>query len=501
MKRVLGLTVTQVDVPTLPGFSPGFDSLRRRLRSFGGLFVDNGLVIIIVGMFAAIQARTAEPYMLEPDSWLTFLGGREIAGHGVPHTDSLTIMSDGRSWIDQQWLAQLGMYKLERLVGVLGIVAICAVSVIAVFALACALARRNASARSVAIFAVPAFTVAFCALRAQVLSYLLFVPLFALLCSESRRPTRRVWIALPVLALWANLHGAVVVAAALVGLLGATDLVQRRLARGAGLIVGASLSLFATPYGLGILEYYRATMGNPMFKKYITEWSQPTFVSWIGMPFFLTAAGALLLVARRPRSLTVFEILALGVTLVGGLTAGRSVVWFAYASLLLLPPLLDDVWPERRLALPTRVVVGVFAAMVVAFAIGLAAHSAPAARERTDVVYPPAALRAVARALAADPRARVLPDDRTADWLLYELPSIRNRIAFDGRWEVLSQAQFKLVRNFVTQAAPGVERLTRGYSIFLVDRFWHPQLARWYAARPGLRVLYRGDQVIVYARR
>jgi hypothetical protein len=123
-----------------------------------------------------------------------------------------------------------------------------------------------------------------------------------------------------------------------------------------------------------------------------------------------------------------------------------------------------------------------------------------AADRRIDVAYPPAALQAVAAALARDPSVKVLADDRTSDWLLYRLPQLRNRIAFDGRWEVLSQPQFALVRNFVTQAAPGVDRLTRGYRIFVVDRTWHTQLARWYATRRGLRVLYRGSRVAVYER-
>jgi hypothetical protein len=94
----------------------------------------------------------------------------------------------------------------------------------------------------------------------------------------------------------------------------------------------------------------------------------------------------------------------------------------------------------------------------------------------------------------------VLADDRTSDWLLYRLPQLRQRIAFDGRWEVLSQPDFWLIRSFVTQTAPGVARLTRGYQVFVVDKTWHPALARWYASRRDLRVLYRGSHVAVYER-
>ena len=473
---------------------------RSRGRAWTERLGDEGLVVIVVGTFAAMLAATASPYLLQPDSWLTFLGGREIAAHGVPHLDSLTVMSDGRAWIDQQWLAQLASYRLVAAVGIGGTIAVFAAMVVATFALGCAYARRTASARSVAVFALLAFPVAFCAVRAQAISYLMFVPFFALLCRESRRPTRRVWLALPVLVLWANLHGAVLVAAALVGLLGLLDVFDRRFARGVGLMAGASLSIFATPYGFGILDYYRSTMGNPLFKKYITEWASPKLVSWVGVPFFLSAAVAIALVARYPRLLSRFEILALGVTLLGGMTAERSVVWYAYAALLLLPRVLDRAWPARPNPRLIRSTIATVALLTLTMAAGLAVYAVHASRRHIAEAYPPAVLHTVDAALAADPHARVLPDDRTADWLLYMLPSIRNRIAFDGRWEVYSQPQFGLIRNFVTQAAPDAARLTRGYQIFVVDKTWHKQLARWYAGRRGLRVLYRGSRILVYER-
>jgi hypothetical protein len=385
-------------------------------------------------------------------------------------------------------------------VGVGGAIAVYALAVVAAFGLACAYARQTASARSVAVFAIPAFPVAYCAVRAEVVSYLIFVPFLAFLCRQSRRPTSRVWLVLPVLALWANLHGTVLVAAALVGLFGLVELTEQRRARGLGLMVGAAVSIFATPYGLHILEYYRATMGNPLFKKYITEWAPPTFFTWLGVPFFVCAAAACALVARRPNVLTRFEKGALALTLLGALLAQRSVVWYADTALLLLPRVLDRNWPARPSVARIRTGLAVFATLSIALAAGLTAYGVHAASRGIDEAYPPAALHAVAKAIAADPKARVLADDRTSDWLLYRLPQLRLRLAFDGRWEVLSQPQFKLVRNYVTQAAPGVERLMRGYRIFVVDKTWHKELAEWYAGRRDLRVLYRGPRVTVYER-
>jgi len=472
---------------------------RVRRRRLGDRLADEALVITFLGTLVALLAAASSPYLLQPDSWLTFVGGREIAAHGVPRIDSLAIMSHGHRWIDQQWLGQLLTYRLVATVGIGATLAIFTALVIAPVVLACGLARRRASARSVALFGVLAFPMLFCAVRTQAFSFLLFVPFFALLCSESRRATRRVWLALPVLALWANLHGAVVVAAALVALLGATDFFAGRRLRGAGLVAGATASIFATPYGFGIVGYYASTMGNPLFRKYITEWQSPTFAGTF-MPFFVAAGFALVLVARRPRSLTFFEMSALALTLVGGLMAQRSVIWFSDASLLLLPAVLDEVWPARRLASSTRTALAGLATLWATVALVVIAHAVSVGGRKINVAYPPAAVQAVRAAIAADPTARVLADDRTADWLLYKLPQLGDRIAFDGRWEVLSQPQFALVRNYVTQQEPDPGALMRRYQILVVDRTWHPKLYRWYEAMRGLRVLYRGSRVAVYVR-
>ena len=155
---------------------------------------------------------------------------------------------------------------------------------VAAFAWACRLARKSASARSVVLFAFLAVPFSFSSLRAQTFSYVMFVPLFAFLCAESRRPTRRVWLALPALVLWANLHGSVVIAAALVGLLGVSQFLQGMRRRGALLAAGAAASVLATPYGFSLLGYYHSTMGNPLFKKYISEWALPTFPSTACVP-------------------------------------------------------------------------------------------------------------------------------------------------------------------------------------------------------------------------
>jgi hypothetical protein len=471
---------------------------RLRRSSIFPRLADEGLLVTVVAFFCAMVASVT-PYFLQPDSWLTFIGGREITAHGIPHTDSLALVSQGNAWIDQQWLAQLLTYKFFVAFGMGVTLAVSSLLVCVAFALACAFARRSASARSVVIFALLAIPFSFSSLRAQTVAYVFFVPFFAFLCSESRRPTRRLWLVLPLLAIWANLHGSVVVAAGLVGLLGVLEFARGARRRGAALALGAPACIFATPYGLGLLGYYHSTMGNPLFKKYISEWAPPTFPSMVSAVFLLAAGIGIVLIARRPRHLSRFEVAALFFLFLGGLSAERSIVWFSYAALLLLPGLLDRAWPPRPVGSRVRTVVGVTGVLCVAACAATGVYVLRDGSKEIRKVYPPAALQAVRGALAAHPNARLLADDRTADWLLYELPQLKGQIAFDGRWEVLTRPQFQAARDFIKQGEPHPEQYERGYQIFTVDPFFNKKLARSYAAS-GFRVLYSGRRVAVYER-
>ena len=468
-----------------------------RAGALGARLGEEGILLTFVAAFAALVAGTAAPYMLWGDSWLTFLGGREISQHGIPGIDTLTVLSHGRHWIDQQWLAQLLTYKLESTAGLGATLTIFALLVITPLVLACGLARRAASARNVTVFAVLACPAALCAVRAQAFSYFLFVPFFALLCAEARRPSRKVWLVLPLLVVWANLHGAVLVAAALVIVLGATEIHAGRRRRGLVLAVGAAASVLATPYGLALIGYYRSTAGNALFKRYILEWAPPTVPSGVGLPFFLTAGIAIVLVARRPRALSTFELGALGFTLAGALTAQRSIVWFSYAALLLLPKVLEQSWPQRALDARTARIYGVLALVSTVVLAATTAQAFATGSKRIRASFPAAAIQTVRSVLARDPHARVIGTEATSDWLLYELPELRGRIAFDGRWEVLAPGQFREVRNYLKQSGPDWQQLSRGYRLIVLDPSWNKGLDRYYTAH-GLRVLYRGSRVVVF---
>ena len=113
---------------------------------------------------------------------------------------------------------------------------------------------------------------------------------------------------IPLLVLWANLHGTATLGVLPALLAVAADAWPRRrpTARMSVLAVLAVASLFASPYAPHLPGYYRTVLFNREFAKYLPDW-MPTTLAPATAAFYLLALVAVFAVARAPRTLTLFE--------------------------------------------------------------------------------------------------------------------------------------------------------------------------------------------------
>ena len=93
---------------------------------------------------------------------------------------------------------------------------------------------------------------------------------------------------LPLLVLWANLHGSVVLGAGLAMLLGVVEMVRaRRLAWiPLALVVLSPLCVLASPYGRKLVAYYDLMLVDAPFAPILREWqwsspSATTALFWL----------------------------------------------------------------------------------------------------------------------------------------------------------------------------------------------------------------------------
>ncbi len=462
-----------------------------------GWFEREALVVSILALFVVVLL-VALPKMLVQDSWLTLVSGREIANHGLPHTDTLTVWGAGKEWVDQQWLAQLSFFGLSRLGGLKLVLLVHALLLAAAFALAVAAARfRGASPKSVALTCATCMLAApwILQMRAQSFAPLLFVASTWLLISDSRVPRARVLCVLPILVLWANIHGSVMLGVLLAAMRGIQRLLgryevgamRRRLESLA--LVCSPVLLFASPYTFSLAGYYHGLLANPLITDFLQEW-QPSTPSFSTAIFYLIAFVATGLVARNARALTGFEIMALIVLAIGGLWAIRDIPWFTIACMMILPILVDRELPARNTA-PRGTLYPSIAAVAFAAVCGsllLVAFRPASWFERT---YPIASLQTVA-IQASDSRVRVFADDRHTDWLLWKLPELRGRIAYDVRFEFFSKQQFEKLVSYRNRSGHAWRSAASGYSLVTLDPTQLDVPASAYGT-----VIYKSSDIII----
>jgi hypothetical protein len=458
----------------------------------------NVFLVTVLGVCAALQAVFLRAAVVS-DSWYTLLGGRIVAHDGLPNRDTLTVFTLGRHWVDQQWLAHLVLYGVWAAGGwqLAGVVLM--VLYVGAFAIAGATARLlGASDRSTAVAVVAGFLtgVTNTVFRAQIPAYVLFAVVFGLLLTDARRPSQRVYLVLPLLVLWANLHGSVVLGASLVALRGVLYL-RARAGRAAALIVLPWVCVLVSPYAARLPGYYKSVLDNSTLSHSISEWGPSTLR---GQPiFFVLLLVSFLLIGRAGSALPAFDRLAIAALGVLGLVAVRNDVWFALAAAAVIPLALDTAWaagdaPRRRSVNLAVACAGIGVGVVSVLAV--ASHS----RGWFERDYPTAAVAAVAAAADSNPAIRVFADERYADWLLFRDSALKGRVAYDDRFELLSKPALSAVVDFRNEHGPGWQNAAVGYDLLVLDPAGDAGAVSYFRGL-GLRVLYGDGKVVVLTRR
>jgi hypothetical protein len=465
-------------------------------------------LIAALALYAAIFLATLRHSFLQ-DTWLGLVTGRDVWHSGIPRHETLTGLSQGRTWVDQQWLSQLAMYTVQRVggLGLLGVVHV-ALSGGAVAGAAAAARRLGASAASVILILPPCALLVLGAgfeVRTQAYAYPFFIAVLYLLARDSRSPSRQVYWTLPLLVVWANVHGSASLGAGLVALRGLTLAWERRsvFARPLALVCAGPLCLLATPYGTAMVDYYRHTLFNGQFRKLVTEWRPVTDTEILAVPFFVLAGVLLWAIGRNAGRLTAWERWALIALMAGGITALRNVTWFALAALV-LGALAIDAGVRRRMGERdvTRLRFNRLLAVCAAIAVVAQTIMTLAARDtRFTDRYPDGALAAVRSATTADGALRVYADEKYADWLLWRDPALRGKVAYDARFELLTHTELKRVAELGGVIGLDWKRNARGYGLLVLDEAGTERTAKAFQREPGVRTLFHGDDALVLLRR
>jgi hypothetical protein len=287
-------------------------------------------------------------------------------------------------------------------------------------------------------------------------------------------------------------------------LLGAIELVRTRGGSGlrsVALVILPPLALLVTPYGpFETARYYHLLLVDPPFgRELVTEWrrSEP---SWDTLAFYALAAIAVAVVYLGRRRLTLFDLGTLLFTFAGAVLAIRGIPWFALACLVLLPVAigrsLEGRTPRVRRAFDGVLAFGAIGALALVIVLALA---------RDDAWYesnwPHGAVSAVDGAVAERSATRVFATSRDADWLLFRIPELRGRLAYDVRFEIYDRETFERIVRFRGEQGEDWKSIADGYDIVVLETHQKPSShVEDFLAEPGARVLYGDDRVTVIAR-
>lgn len=468
-------------------------------------------LVAVISLVLVVSIMSSR-YLLA-DSFYDLYTGRYILQHGLPRQNVLTWASHGTPWVDQQWLAHVLYYLAWRAGGYPALAAASVALIASGFAgLALLMLRRGVPPTR--MFAWTAAAVLACSgflvIRAESFAYPCLAATLWLVTADSRaaRIRPRTWLALPVLVLWANTHGSVLLGAVLVaGYAGyrAVLALRRRDWPGGlrylGFGVLAAGSVLCTPYGTGVIGYYQRFIGNAALRHNVLEWTPPNpryLISWGFFALLAATTGAVVVAWRRgARPDPVLCGLAM-ILLAAALTAIRNQAWFGFGGSLLAADTLarsSGRVPELSRGF-RRAVTGI----LIAAALGGVGILAVTSDQQFESLIPRRAIDAVAVLAARHPAWHVLGDDWSSSPILWLHPALLGRVGYDARLEQYSAAQIGAYTNFLYLQRPGWLRAADGYDLIVVGYRQHRQLIGALIHQPGWRVVYSGHDGLVFER-
>jgi hypothetical protein len=215
----------------------------------------------------------------------------------------------------------------------------------------------------------------------------------------------------------------------------------------------------------------------------------------VTVPVFVLVLGGFWLIGRSGRALPLFDQLAFLAMAVVSFQAIRNIAWLALVALAVLPPLVDEL--RAPVEEPGRLNRILALSMLGAVAVATGGVAAKPASWFTHA-FPAAAAHATAR--AAGTHDHVFATSAYGDWLLWSEPQLEGRLAFDTRFELLTQAQLKEIARIQAAAGDWLAHV-RSYRVFVLDPSADATLERALRRALPLRVAFSSAQVVVLKRR
>jgi len=232
-------------------------------------------------LLAAVAADSTQ--YADTDLWGHVRFGQAMLSTGhLIRADTFSYSALGHPWIDHEWLAEVVMALFYNAMGVAGLKLmkfLCAGATVTLLAAGLAETGASIAAQFVVLAAAAVALVQQMQFRPQLFDYVFLAALIAMLARESYRRRAPLWLAVPMLALWANLHGGFFIGLVALGIYTAA-LAAEGVVRGTGpgralrpgvITAAAALATLCNPWGSGEWTVVVRSLTNPYTMSRVSE--------------------------------------------------------------------------------------------------------------------------------------------------------------------------------------------------------------------------------------
>ena len=288
--------------PADPDSLPIFDTAARAPRT-SLLHYSPALVLILIAIADAGRVT-------DPDLWGHIRFGHAVlAGHRLVLHDPYSYTAPGHLWRNHEWLTEIVMALVYNALGVVGLKLwkfACTTATIVLLSLGTAETGATPGIQLNTLLVAAVALMPQMEFRPQIFTFALFAAMLLLLARHNYRGSAPLWLAIPIMALWANLHGGFIMGLFALGLYTGVVALQdmiggsglTRATRLAIITVAAALATLLTPYGIDTWYAVIHALRNPVTRNAVTDWQPLIFAittQWhaahSGVIFYLCGLG------------------------------------------------------------------------------------------------------------------------------------------------------------------------------------------------------------------
>lgn len=301
------------------------------------------LKVFKIYVFAFAFLFASRP-MGDADFWFHLKTGQYVFTTGaLPRMELWSFTHYGIPWTAHGWLSGVLFYGVWSVAGLKPLIFIFALLTAIAFWIAFKRTNAHPFFAGTAILLAVWTSLPNIGVRPRVFT-ILFASIFLALLGRFARGVneRWIWLLLPMMTLWANLHGGFFIGLALVGITAVGMVVdywagvleepvsfRLRLRQLAILFVGCVLAVLVNPFGVKLYTTPLAVLRSPIFQDLVIDWLSPNFHLSTARPLLLLIVLTIAVLALAPRRPKPSEVLLFLATLYATLKTQRNAVVFS----------------------------------------------------------------------------------------------------------------------------------------------------------------------------